>query len=171
MPKAIFEVVVSTLPQFAETGCTGASFIFSANPGEDPKPLHKIASGGELSRIALAVKSVCAHRDDAAVMVLDEVDSGVGGQTGQMIADKIGMIASGVQILCITHLPQIACMADRNYLIEKIAGSNSTKTLVTKLDNEKKIKEIARLIGGETTETSLKYAAELIKNAKAHKKV
>ncbi len=153
--------------KFGANGLDRVEFLISPNAGEPVKPLAKIASGGEMSRVMLAIKTILAEVDSIPTMIFDEIDTGISGKAAQRVGEKLSFISARHQVLCVTHQAQIACTADNNYLIEKISGSSSTKTKVTKLDTENKIKEIARLIGGEATETSLKYAAELINNAKS----
>ena len=130
MPKAKLVTEIKMAPRYLTTGMNEAVILFSANPGEEPKPLHKVASGGELSRIALAIKTVSASRDSIGTMVFDEVDSGVGGQTAQMVAEKIALVSREKQVLCITHLPQIAAMADHHIYVQKLTEGERTKTAV-----------------------------------------
>ncbi len=177
MKKAQFKVDIqfdtaSATPsgrKYAQNGLDRVEFLISPNAGEPLKPLAKIASGGEMSRVMLAIKTILAEVDSMPTMIFDEIDTGISGKAAQRVGEKLSYISGQHQVLCVTHQAQIACMADRNYLIEKITENNSTRTIVSKLEVDDKIKEIARLIGGETTETSLKYAAELIKNAKNHR--
>ncbi len=177
MKKAEFKVdiqfdmaaVGTTGRKYGPNGLDRVEFLISPNAGEPVKPLAKIASGGEMSRVMLAIKTILAEVDSIPTMIFDEIDTGISGRAAQRVGEKLSFISGQHQVLCVTHQAQIACAADNNYLIEKISGSSSTKTIVTKLDTENKIKEIARLIGGETTETSLKYAAELINNAKSQR--
>ncbi|WP_425061145.1 DNA repair protein RecN [Sporomusa carbonis] len=170
MPKAQFLVDVKFTEHYTVHGANEVVFMFSANPGEEPKLLQKIASGGELSRIALAIKTVCAERDETAVMVFDEVDAGIGGQTAQKVAEKIAKIASfNKQVLCITHLPQIASMADCHIYIEKIVEGERTMTLVHILDNESQLTELARMASGEITKLSIENAAQMLNMSKRKK--
>jgi DNA repair protein RecN (Recombination protein N) len=151
--------------RYGKNGLDRVEFLISPNAGEPLKPLAKIASGGEMSRVMLAIKTILAEVDSIPTMIFDEIDTGISGKAAKRVGEKLSLISRRHQVLCVTHQAQIACRADSNYLIEKISEGSSTTTIVTKLHTEDKIKEIARLIGGETTETSLKYAAELIKTA------
>lgn len=170
MPKAQLLVAVKRNQQYTANGANDVYFLFSANPGEEPKVLHKIASGGELSRIALAIKTVCSERDETATMVFDEVDAGIGGQTAQKVAEKIARIAAfDKQVLCITHLPQIASMADCHIYIEKIVEEERTRTQVTTLNPDAQITELARMVSGEITKLSMDNAAQMLENSKKKK--
>ena len=144
---------------------------FSANPGEAAKPLAKVASGGELSRIALAVKTVSAAQDSTVPsMVFDEIDTGIGGRTAQMVAERIALVAHYKQVLCITHLPQIACMADVHLYIAKSSRGNKTQTKVKTLTEAEEISEIARMAsGGDATAASLDNAREMLLHARMKK--
>ena len=153
--------------KFMHNGLDTVEFLISANAGEPLKPLARIASGGEMSRIMLAIKTILAEVDRIPTMIFDEIDIGISGTAAQRVGEKLYYISSGHQVICVTHLAQIASMAEHHFLIEKIMEENSTKTIVNKLDGEEKIKEIARLIGGgESSKASLKYAEEMINNAK-----
>ncbi|HEX2944801.1 MAG TPA: DNA repair protein RecN [Clostridia bacterium] len=153
--------------KYTQNGLNRVEFLISANPGEPLKPLAKIASGGEMSRIMLAIKTILADVDKMPTMIFDEIDIGISGKAGQKVGEKLAYISDGHQVICVTHLAQIACMAGSHYLIEKVSEENSTRTTVGLLDRSRKIKEIARLIGGsEASSASLKYAEEMINNAK-----
>lgn len=152
-----------------ETGADEIYFLISANMGEEPKPLSKIASGGELSRIMLAIKNVLASKDNIQTLVFDEVDTGVSGRAAQKIGIKLKEVSKNRQVLCVTHLAQIACFADNHFLISKSESENKTYTKVECLDNNGRIQELARIIGGiEATQLSLDTAAEMIENAKTY---
>ncbi len=139
-------------------------FLFSPNPGEELRPLAKIASGGEISRVMLALKSILNEQDPVPVMVFDEVDSGISGGVAEKVGVKLKKIAEQKQILCITHLPQIAGMADSHYRVHKTVSGKRTRSTIIELDYEHRVEEIARMSGGETiTETTLKHAREMIK--------
>ena len=175
MKKARFKVDIqfgtanegSQRRKYTHNGLDRVEFLISANAGEPLKPLAKIASGGEMSRIMLAIKTILAEVDRIPTMIFDEIDIGISGKAAQKVGEKLSYISLGHQVMCVTHLAQIACMADNHYLIEKITGEDSTKTIVSKLSGEKTVNEIARLIGGTaTTDTSLKYAKEMLNNAK-----
>jgi DNA repair protein RecN (Recombination protein N) len=150
-------------------GVDQVELLFSPNPGEDPKPLARIASGGELSRTMLALKVILAASDAVPVLVFDEVDAGIGGKTADTVGRKLRQVARSRQVLCITHLPQIACFADQHFRVDKRVEADRTVTSVATLARkEERIQEIARMLGGETvTDTSLRHAHELITQARA----
>jgi DNA repair protein RecN (Recombination protein N) len=146
-------------------------FMFSANLGEDIKPLSKIISGGEMSRFMLAFKNVVANKDDINTLVFDEIDTGISGITGEVVAEKMSSISKSHQVLCITHLPQIACMGDRNFLIQKYNKDNSTITETKILNEDDLIKEISRLTGSASlTDLSYNHAKEMREKALSFKK-
>ncbi|HEV8309107.1 MAG TPA: DNA repair protein RecN [Methylomirabilota bacterium] len=148
-------------------GVDQAEFLFSPNPGEEPKPLARIVSGGELSRTMLALKVILAASDAVPVLIFDEVDAGIGGKTADIVGRKLRQVARTRQVLCITHLPQIACYADHHLLAEKRVEEDRTVTTVTVLGKEERVREVARMLGGESvTETSLQHAVELIGQAR-----
>jgi DNA repair protein RecN (Recombination protein N) len=158
--------------KYTQYGLDKVEFLISPNAGEPLKPLARIASGGEMSRIMLAIKTILADADRIPTLIFDEIDNGISGKAAQKVGEKLSYISCGHQVICVTHLPQIACMADYHYLIEKIADNKRTRTMVRKLDGGENVKEIARLIGGaEISEASLKYAEEMINNAKKAIKV
>ena len=170
MPDARMKVNLWLNDDFSENGADDVEFLFSANLGEDMKLLQKIVSGGELSRIALAIKTITAQKDDVELMVFDEVDSGVGGKTAQMMAEKITRISRYRQVICITHLPQIAAMADAHFYIHKETKDNKTFTNITEIDYGARLAEIARMASGtELTQASMENAEEMLANAR-HKK-
>ncbi|MBP2634196.1 MAG: recN [Firmicutes bacterium] len=170
MPKAKFTVDIRKSEHYTVNGANDIVFLFSANLGEEPKLLPKIISGGELSRIALAIKTVCSERDETVTMVFDEVDAGIGGQTAQKVAEKIARIAAfDKQVLCITHLPQIASMADHHIYIEKVVEEERTATRVIPLTPEGQLTELARMSSGEITKLSMDNAAQMLEIAQ-HKK-
>lgn len=152
--------------RFGSNGLDRVEFLISPNVGEPLKPLARIASGGEMSRVMLAIKTILAEVDSIPVLIFDEIDTGISGRAAQKVGEKLSYISRSHQVLCVTHQPQIACMADHNYLIEKMVEKEKTTTKVTRLDDGGKTREIARLLGGEATEASLKYAEEMIKTAK-----
>lgn len=150
-----------------ENGTDIVEFIISTNKGESPKPLAKIASGGEISRIMLAFKNILGDLDSIPTMIFDEIDSGISGITASIVGRKLLQISSKHQIICITHLPQIAAYGAYNYKIDKITDDNSTKTTVIPLDDQSKIMEIARLTGGlSITDSTINNARELIQYSK-----
>ena len=144
--------------------------MISTNPGETVKPLGKVASGGELSRIMLAVKSVLADADAIETLIFDEIDTGISGRTAQKVSEKMAVIARKHQVICITHLPQIAAMADDHYVIEKITMEQRTMTEIHHLSDEASVDEIARLLGGvEITDAVMKNAREMKNLARSKK--
>ncbi|MEC0371997.1 DNA repair protein RecN [Paenibacillus chibensis] len=151
-------------------GIDVAEFMISPNPGEPLRPLSKIASGGELSRMMLAMKSIFARHDRIPVLIFDEVDTGVSGRAAQSIAEKLDKLAEDCQVFSITHLPQVACMADHQYLIEKNIESERTMTRVEELSLQGRVEELARMLGGvEITEKTLHHAQEMLKLAEERK--
>ena len=154
------------------TGRDIVEFLFSANPGEPPKPLAKIVSGGELSRLMLAIKCLLARRDQVDTVIFDEVDAGIGGQAAESVAEKIGELASHHQVLCITHLPQIAAWADLHFKVEKQVENGRTRTVINALSGKARTQELARMLGGEhPTEQTLAFADELIARSRGKKSV
>ena len=153
--------------KFQADGTDKMRFLISTNVGEDLKPLSKVASGGELSRIMLAFKTVIADKDNTDTLIFDEIDAGISGVTAQMVGDKLSQLSSSHQIICITHLPQIAAMADEHYIIEKKADKTTTVTDIRSLNEEESVNELARLLGGASiTEAALNNAREMKKLAK-----
>jgi DNA repair protein RecN (Recombination protein N) len=164
MPHIEFVVEFSQVP-LCENGIDFAEFLISANVGEAPKPITKIASGGELSRIMLALKTIMAHKDKVETMIFDEIDSGVSGRAALKVASKLKQVSEGKQVLCVTHLSQLMAYADSHYLIKKAAIDGKTYTNVQLLDFEGRKKEIARITsGGEITQTQLQNAEEMLKS-------
>ena len=149
--------------KFTKKGIDSVRFLLSANKGEGYKPLSKIASGGELSRIMLAIKNVLSKNELVETMIFDEVDTGVSGRAANKVGEKLWNIAREKQVLCITHLPQIAVFADSHYMVEKETDDNVTLTHTVKLNEEGRIKEIARLTGGrDITGTTMESAKEML---------
>ncbi|MGN0415193.1 MAG: DNA repair protein RecN [Agathobacter sp.] len=147
---------------YTASGTDDACFMISTNPGEPLKPLAAVASGGELSRIALAVKTVMAESDQIATLIFDEIDSGISGRTAQMVSEKMHLLAGSHQIICITHLPQIAAMADAHFLIEKSVEHDATVSRIHLLNEEESVNELARMLGGaQITDTVLMNAREM----------
>lgn len=162
MSQARFQIAFEEKEEFGKDGRDKVEFLISANQGEDLKPLAKIASGGEMSRVMLALKSVLVDGDDIGTFVFDEIDAGISGKTARKVGEKMYLLGRKRQILCITHLPQIAALADRHFRITKEEGLERTETKVTLLDEEGACREVARLMGGEEiTETTLAAAREL----------
>ena len=157
-------------PGFNADGCDEVRFLMSANAGEAPGRISKIASGGELSRIMLAMKSVLAANDAVDTLIFDEIDTGVSGIAAQRVGEKMAALAHHRQLICITHLPQIAAMADQHYAISKSVRDGRTYTSVTPLDREGRVRELARLHGGDiVTETTLRAAEEQLAAADRYK--
>lgn len=171
MPKAQLAIRVEPAADYGPRGRDEVAMFFSANPGEAEKPLQKVASGGELSRIALAIKTVASSRDSSVPsMVFDEIDTGIGGRTAQMVAERIALVAQYKQVLCITHLPQIACMADAHLYISKHTEEGTTATQIRPLSERERISEIARMASGaDMTTASLDNAREMVSHAKMKK--
>ena len=161
-----FEIRFTKKDKISRDGYDSVDFLISTNPGQPMKPLQMVASGGELSRIMLALKTVFASSDDIQTLIFDEIDTGISGKTAVKVGEKLMNISKGRQVLCISHLPQIAVMADQNLFISKSTDGKTTQTNIDLLDKEGKIKEIARLIGGNNlTEGVLKTAREMIQEA------
>ncbi len=162
MPKVQFECVFTEI-DLAPNGADSVAFYMSANAGEALKPMSKVASGGELARIMLAMKNVLAEKDSVGTLIFDEVDTGVSGRAAQKVAEKLRAVAKSKQVLCVTHLPQIAALANTHLLIAKSERGGRTYTSVTPLDIEGRKRELARIIGGtHITETTLKSAEEML---------
>jgi len=160
-------VIENTHYKTTEIGIDQVEFYIAANPGEDLKPLARVASGGEISRIMLALKSSLAQVDRIPVLIFDEIDLGISGRIAQAVGLALKRLSRTHQIICITHLPQIASMGDHHFVVEKISEPNSTRTQIRKLNSEERAIEIAKLLGGESvTETHVKAACELIEEAK-----
>ena len=150
------------------TGCDAVEILISTNPGEEPKPVAKIASGGELSRMMLAIKNVLADKDDIDTLIFDEVDTGISGRASQKVGLKLKEVAHSRQVLCVTHQAQIAALADAHFKISKSVTDGKTYTAVTKLNHEDRRDELARISGGvEITKTTLDYAEELLRQNKS----
>ncbi len=165
MSKVKFEVSIKEC-EYNKNGCDNVEFLISVNAGEPLKPLSKIASGGEMSRIMLAIKSIFADSDPVDTLIFDEIDTGVSGRAAQKIAEKINKISNKKQILCITHLAQIAAMANTHFLIEKNVLDEHTFTNVTPLDGDSRKTELARIIGGaQITDITIKAASEMLEMA------
>ena len=151
-----------TRTEYSGNGFDGAEFFIATNPGEEMKPLIKVASGGELSRIMLALKSVFADRDEIPTLIFDEIDTGISGRMAQLVSEKMSEISRSRQVLCITHLPQIAAMADAHYLIEKSTDGVKTVTKIDRLAPERSVEELARMLGGASiTDAVLENAREM----------
>jgi len=163
MEKACFKVQFSK-GKFNREGNEQVEFYISTNPGEDFKPLVKVASGGELSRLMLAIKSAFSRKEGKTSIVFDEVDTGVSGRVAQAIAQKIHKIGSNGQVLAISHLPQVIAIADYQFFIEKISDENSTVSTVRLLTADERVQEVAKMLAGEdVTDAALTQARELLK--------
>ena len=161
-----FKVDFKKSGTYSANGNDKAEFMISTNPGEPLMPLAKIASGGELSRIMLGIKTIMAGQDDIDTLIFDEIDTGISGRTAQKVAEQMKLLSKKHQIICITHLPQIAAMADNHLKIEKTSEGNETSTKIYPLDEEKSVEELARMLGGaEITETVMQNAREMKKLA------
>ena len=171
MGKTRFEVRIEPEPKPTVTGMDRVEFMISPNPGEPMKPLANIASGGEISRVMLALKAISVDAEGVDAMVFDEIDTGVSGRMAQVVGEKMCLIARNRQVLSITHLPQIAALGDAHFLVEKIAGEDRTDTHVRVLDEAGRVHELARLVGGAAeTESSLSHAANMLREAAERKK-
>lgn len=170
MPHAKFEVAINDLDTFNSYGQNDVEFLIRTNLGEDLHPLSKIASGGEISRVMLAIKTVLVLGDTINTVIFDEIDTGISGVAAQKVAEKLAVIAQDRQVLCITHLPQIAAMGDTHYLIEKKVDEESTTTQLEELKEEKIHEELCRLMGGIITQSTLQSAKEIKTLANHYKK-
>ncbi len=158
-----FKIDFKMLTNYTAKGYDEVEFLISTNPGEDLKPLGKVASGGELSRIMLAIKSVLADKDEVDTLIFDEIDTGISGRTAQKVSERLALIAKSHQVISITHLPQIASMADEHFIIEKTTDGLSTKTSIEILDTEKSVMELARMLGGVSITASVIASAKEMK--------
>ncbi|SHO51412.1 DNA repair protein RecN [Anaerocolumna xylanovorans] len=166
-----FTIELTRKEHYSPNGFDDAEFLISVNPGEELKILSKVASGGELSRIMLAIKSVFADKDEIEALIFDEIDTGISGRTAQKVSEKLSEISKSHQVICITHLAQIASMADNHYIIEKHTDGITTKTDIRQLKEEESIAEIARILGGTViTKTVIESAKEMKQMAKKNKK-
>jgi DNA repair protein RecN (Recombination protein N) len=170
LEKARFGIEVRTLEdgEWRESGLDEVELLFSANPGEEPRPLSKTASGGELSRFVLALKAVSAKGERPKTLVFDEVDSGIGGRVADAVGEKLKELAATHQVICVTHLPQIASFAPAHYRIDKMEKEGRTETRIERLDPEGRVDEIARMLAGAVvTESARKHARELVREKSA----
>jgi DNA repair protein RecN (Recombination protein N) len=167
MENVIFKVDFSKLDDFTQSGWDRIEFLISTNKGEDLKPLTKIISGGEMSRIMLAFKRILADYDNIPCLIFDEIDTGISGRTAQIVGEKIKMISKKHQVICISHLPQIAALADTHFLIDKQINNDKTSTFVRKLNKQERINELSRLLGGvDLTDTTKLHAREMLEMSK-----
>lgn len=163
--EVMFDVKFTSLDDFGSNGMDDVEFMISTNPGESLKPLKNIASGGEMSRIMLGIKTILADKDMIDTLIFDEIDAGISGKTAGLVAEKLGIISRNRQVICITHLPQIASMADAHFVIEKNVEGDYTKTRIEVLDEEGEIAELARMLSGTT------ISSAVIENAKEMKEI
>lgn len=171
LEKSIFKIEVNLTDIYCENGMDKVQFLISTNPGEPLKPLEKIVSGGELSRIMLALKTVFIDKDRTPTVIFDEIDTGISGRIAQSVSEKMFLISTSHQVFCVTHLPQIACMSDVHYLIKKEIKNNNTFTIIDKISLQAKEYEIARLTSGaEVTKLTLEHAKEMISKADSKRK-
>lgn len=167
MERAVFTVSVKESDDFLQNGCDMVEFMFSANPGQPEKGLSEIASGGELSRVMLAMKTVLSSADEVDTLIFDEIDTGVSGSAAKKIAKKLSVLGEKKQVICISHQPQLAAASDYNFRIEKTVENDVTRTVIKKLDADEKVNEIARIIdGAEVTKASIEHAKEMILKAR-----
>ncbi len=165
-----FEIRICPLDHFTAKGNESVEFFISTNPGEPLRPLARVASGGELSRIMLAIKALLADKDDIETLIFDEIDTGISGRTAQKVSEKMAQIGESRQVICITHLAQIAAMADAHFLIEKKVEDRETRTGIFRLNTEESIQELARILGGaRITEHTVESAREMKELAQVHK--
>ena len=150
--------------RIAADGFDDPEFCFSPNPGEPVRPLARIASGGELSRLMLALKSLVLTRGEIPTLLFDEVDAGIGGSVAEMVGKKLAAVAESHQVICVTHLPPIAALADSHYVVEKSVAGGRTFTTARKLDEAQRVRELARMLGGvEITAQAERHAAEMLR--------
>ena len=169
MPGGVFDVALRPLPEGAARpwGVDDVEFLISANPGQAPAGLARIASGGELSRMSLAIQVIASDGSRIPTMVFDEVDSGVGGGVAEMVGRRLQEVGAARQVLCVTHLPQVASLADRHFRISKVTDGKSTRTRVQSLGDDERIEEVARMLGGvDITAKTLEHAAEMLEGAR-----
>lgn len=158
--EGIWREETGILPQPA--GIDRVELLFSGNRGESPKPLARVASGGELSRIMLAIKTVLAQVDHVPTLIFDEVDAGIGGETAQAVGARLGSLASHRQVLCITHLPQIAVRGHRHFVVQKDMSGTRTRVSVQRVEGEARVRELARMLGASQEASSLQHARTLL---------
>ena len=169
MPGGVFEIALRPRAESDARawGLDEVEFLISANPGQAPQSLAKIASGGELSRMSLAIQVIASDGSAIPTMVFDEVDSGVGGGVAEMVGRRLQELGASRQVLCVTHLPQVASLADQHFRISKVTDGKTTRTQVQALDEEERVQELARMLGGvEITHKTLEHAAEMLAGAR-----
>ena len=165
MPDGVFEIQLARLQVDAARpwGLDSIEFLISANPGQAPQPLSQIASGGELSRMSLAIQVIASDGSMIPTMVFDEVDSGVGGGVAEMVGRRLQEVGVSRQVLCVTHLPQVASLANQHLRVSKVSDGKNTRTNVQVLEKQERIEELARMLGGvEITRKTLAHAEEML---------
>ena len=165
LPGATFQVLLEALPTVGNRGAERVEFLVSVNAGFAPMPLRRVASGGELSRVMLALKAILARVDQVPTLIFDEIDAGIGGQVATLVAARLQEVARYHQVFVITHLPQLASRARSHLLVEKTEGDGLAATSVDELEGEARVREIARMLGGDPeSETSRDHARELLES-------
>jgi DNA repair protein RecN (Recombination protein N) len=170
MPGGVFEIAVRALDEDAANahGADEIEFLVSANPGQPPRPLAKVASGGELSRISLAIQVAAAQSDALPCLVFDEVDAGVGGGVAEIVGRQLRTLGERAQVLCVTHLPQVASQAHAHVRVTKLTDGKTTRTVLTVLSTDDRVEEIARMLGGvSVTDKAREHAAEMLRSPSA----
>ncbi len=158
-----FEVALNAVPEVTAHGLESVEFLVAAHKGMAPQPLAKVASGGELSRLSLAVQTVASQVAQVPTLIFDEVDAGIGGRVAEIVGKMLKGLGRKHQVMCITHLPQVAATADRQWQVTKATANSKVSSKVTMLGNEERVEEIARMLGGvKITETTRKHAAEML---------
>jgi DNA repair protein RecN (Recombination protein N) len=173
MPGGVFDINFHDLPvdKLSASGTEKVEFVVSANPGQPTKSLTKVASGGELSRISLAIQVISAANIQVPTMIFDEVDVGIGGGVAEVVGEQLHALSGNTQVICVTHLAQVACQADHHFMVSKLATSNVTQTQIRFLTADERVQEIARMMGGkEITEQTLAHAGEMIEKAQSGRK-
>ena len=165
MLNSKFIIDIKEIEEFNKTGLDNINFLISTNLGEDAKELSKIASGGEMSRIMLAIKTALADTDSTPILIFDEIDTGISGKAAKSVGQKLKLIGKNHQVICITHQPSIAAKGDYNYFISKAINKQRTHTEIRRLDEDEIIDEIARISNGDVTDIAKKHALELRKSA------
>jgi len=169
MPHAHFVIQIERSEKFLENGIDRVEFLISTNEGSPVAPLGKIASGGELSRVMLAMKTVLSKTESIGTLIFDEIDTGVSGEAAQKIAEKLAKIARFKQVLCVTHLAQIAAMADTHFMVKKSSSEGNTYVLINKLSHDEKLLELSRIMSGLSSDTANRHSETLLKNASTFK--
>ena len=169
MPKVQFKINIEPAKEFSNKGKDDVEFLISPNIGEPLKPLSKIASGGEISRVILSIKTIFAEAEKVNTVIFDEIDTGISGKTSQAVAESLAELGISQQVLCITHQPIIAAMGDKHLHIKKIQENNTTNIIIHDLNQDEKVRALAGLASGSNDENSLNFAAKLIEQAEDFK--